>query len=61
MIELLTAITLMCQINAGKSSAFVVNGLQRDCQKYYVKCISDYVKAYANKGRAVEQCILDRR
>ena len=61
MTELLTAIIMMCQVNAGKSSAFNVKEIQRDCQKYYVKCISDYVKAYTNKSKAIEQCIINRK
>ena len=62
MIELLTAITLLCQINAaGTSGAFIVNQIQRDCHRYYVKCIGDYKKAHETTGSALEGCILLRK
>jgi hypothetical protein len=57
MIEIIKAIAILCQINAGGSAVVPVERAQISCQKYYINCVSKEKGSDTNK---LEQCILKR-
>lgn len=54
--EILRTIAFLCTVTSGNTTAVNVEKLQLECQKYYVKCLSN-TSTYKN----VSKCILDRK
>jgi hypothetical protein len=57
MLEIISTIALLCQINPGATWA---EKAQLSCQKYYVRCVRDG-KNGTTLDRRLEKCVLDRK
>ena len=57
MLEVLSVIALLCQINPGVQAVKPVEQTQLACQKYYVKCVSESPGMYDDR---VKNCIIKR-
>jgi hypothetical protein len=54
--EILRTIAFLCTITSGNTAAANVEKIQLDCQKYYVKCLSN-----TSTYKDISKCILDRK
>jgi len=58
MIEILSVIAMLCQINPGETVQ-AVEKAQIRCQKYYVRCV-DRERETSSSSEALKKCILKR-